>query len=505
MAMERDAASPDFLPMAHRMLRLLILVFALLLWGASARAAPGDHVFSQGYAAGGIATVDSGGAITAAGTFFGSVDFGGGVLTSVGMFAPDVYVAHFDSSGNHLWSAAFDHANGFGGVVIDAMTTDAAGDVYIAGRLYDGDVDFGGGLLAGSNQLLIVKFSSAGVHQWSALYGDGVPNGIDASAAGIAVAGSTTASLDFGGGAITTLGGRDIFYAVLDPSGAHLRSVGYGNAGNDQSAADVVIDSAGNVTIGGGMIGGVDFGGGVLGAVTADLFLASFDSSGTHRWSQVIAGSYAGGSSVVSVKPRLALHPAGSPLAVAGEMRGSIDFGGGLLSSNGQADVYLARYAADTGAHLSSTNIGGSTSEITEKLSIDSSDNTVITGTMFGDWDAGGGLLGYAGSSDLFVVSLDATDAHLWSASFGTASSDSLGGNSIVPTTGDVVLWGGASSGVDFGGGALTDAQFYIVGIEGNGGGGAAALPSLGPASLLLLAGGVALLGVRRLRSRELD
>ncbi len=505
MAMEAGPDHAYLSLMTRSNHRLLTLVSALVLGSAATSyAAPGDHVFSQGHAASGIATVDSGGAITAAGTFTGSVDFGGGPLVATGIFTPDVFVAHFDSAGNHLWSSAFDHANGFGGVAIDAITTDPTGDVYVTGRILDGDIDFGGGLLLGPSQLFIVKFDTLGIHQWSAVHGNGVPEAIDASAAGIAVAGSTTASVDFGGGTITALGGRDIFYAVLDSGGAHLRSAGYGDAGNDQSAADVVIDGAGNVTLAGGMIGGVDFGGGTLGAATADLFLASFDATGTHRWSQVVSGAFSGGSAVVSVQPRLALGPNGTPLAVAGEMRGSIDFGGGPLSSNGQADVFLARYAPDTGAHLSSLNLGGSSSEIVESLSLDASGNSVITGTMFGDWDAGGGLLGFAGSSDLFVVSMDAMDAHLWSAAYGTAGSDFLAGHSLATISGDVVLWGGASNGIDFGGGSLANAELYLVGLEGNGSGGGLPVPATGLTSLLLLMGGLAFLGARRLGLREI-
>jgi len=327
-----------------------------------------------------------------------------------------------------------------------------------------------------------------------------VPTGIEASSAGIAIAGSTTASVDFGGGAITTAGARDAFYSVLDANGAHLRSAGFGDAANDQAAADVAIDSAGNVTIAGGMIGTVDFGGGPLVATTADLFLASFDSSGSHRFSRVMAGSFAGGSSVVSVKPRLALAATGTPLAVAGEMRGNVDFGGGTLSSNGQADIYLARYASDTGTHLSSINLGAATSEIVESLSLDAGGNAVITGTMFGDFDAGGGLLGYAGSSDLFVVSLDAADAHLWSASYGTAGSDFLTGSSVASTSGGVLLWGGAASGIDFGGGALTDAQLYLAMLEGNAGPTVPGLPALGPASIGVLVSAFGALGAVRLR-----
>lgn len=478
-----------------RISRSLALI-ALVGLGGPARAAPGDPVFSLGFpSAGGVATSDPGGAITSAGTFFGSVDFGGGTLNSVGIFTPDFYAAHWDSSGSHLYSYNIPHNNGFGGVSVTAIASDANGNVYIGGRIFDGDIDFGGGMLTGPN-LFLLKLDSAGTHQWSATYGNGTLNAIAVSSAGVALTGSTAASVDFGGGPIASAGGSDAFVVVLDASGAHVFSAGYGDAANDQSGHDVEIDASGNVVVAGGMQGSVDFGGGPLVAAAAYLFLARFGPSGSHVWSQVIAGSFGGGTPVVQVQPYLAL---GSTLAVAGEMRGSVDFGGGPLTSNGGADIYVAVYDPATGAHQWSNHWGAATSEIVQALSRDASGNLLISGTMLGSFDAGGGALPYDAFSDLFLVSLDPTGAHLWSAGFGTAGSDFLAGNAV-DGAGDVLLWGGAGNGIDFGGGALADAQLYLARFEGSGGGGAAVLPALGPIALLGLVIALAAGGLRGAR-----
>ena len=73
----------------------------------------------------------------------------------------------------------------------------------------------------------------------------------------------------------------------------------------------------------------------------------------------------------------------------------------------------------------------------------------MISGTMFASFDAGGGPLPFSGNSDLFVVSLDPSASHLWSAGFGSAGSEFFAGNSV-DAAGDVLLWGPSGSGVSW-------------------------------------------------------
>jgi len=337
----------------------------------------------------------------------------------------------------------------------------------------------------------VVKLDSAGAHVWSATYGDGTLADLAVSSAGLAITGHTSASVDFGGGSIASAGASDAIVALLNSSGGHIFSAGFGDAANNQAGVDVEIDALGNVAIAGGMQGTVDFGGGALVAASANTFLASFDSTGTHRFSRVIAGSFSGGSSVFSVKPSLAL---GSVLAIAGEMRGAVDFGGGALSSNGQGDIYIATYVADTGAHSWSANWGAATSESVNSLSINSLGHLVVTGTMLGAFDAGGGTLPYTSFTNLFMASYDAAGAHLFSEGYG-------GGITLGNSTdaaGDITLFGIANPGVDFGGGPLADAEFFFARLEGSGPGAPAHVPGLGLLGGIGLASLLGVSGMRR-------
>ena len=84
----------------------------------------------------------------------GSVDFGGGVLTSAG--SSDVFLAQFDWNGNHIWSQRFgDSAYQLG----HDLATYGAETVFVTGQFF-GSVNFGGDTLTcvGGLDIFVAKF-----------------------------------------------------------------------------------------------------------------------------------------------------------------------------------------------------------------------------------------------------------------------------------------------------------------------------------------------------------
>ncbi len=67
--------------------------------------------------------------VVIAGVFYYTADFGGGTLTSAG--SGDIFVAKYDTDGNHVWSRQFGSTNF--DQALD-VATDAAGNVFLAGR-----------------------------------------------------------------------------------------------------------------------------------------------------------------------------------------------------------------------------------------------------------------------------------------------------------------------------------------------------------------------------------
>ena len=113
---------------------------------------------------------------------------------------------------------------------------------------------------------------------------------VDASG-DVIVTGRFKSTVDFGGGPLTSAGSFDVFLAKFDPSGGHVWSQRFGDSG-DQAAYVVTADASANVIVTGRFQSTVDFGGGVLTcAGYDDMFVANFDPSGNHIWSRGFGSS----------------------------------------------------------------------------------------------------------------------------------------------------------------------------------------------------------------------
>ncbi len=426
----------------------------------------GDHDWSAGYDTGGETAVDGAGDVVIHGAFFAPIDFGGGTLNPVNFFDGDQYLARYDANGNHLWSVQFS-PNGFG-VANEIVACDPSGNIYVAGNTFNGTtLDYGGGPLP-ANEIYVAKFGPDGTFQWSSSYGAGTIKGIAADNTHVVVTGFTTGA-DFGGGTVGAGGGNDVFVARLTAAGAHVWSAGFGDA-TDQGGLDVALDGAGNALMVGSMNGTVDFGGSGLVATDLDLFLASFSSAGVHNWSQVFDGTFTAGGGIL-VEVGVDASTAGA-VAIAGEMVGAVDFGGGVLPAFGFADVYVAMFNS-SGIHQWSAGHGAAaTSDGADDVAFDMAGNVLVTGTFGDDVDFGGGDLIHNGvpangDYNMFVAQYDGAGGHLFSAGYGQqvyATGCGIGG-------GVVVINGLAGSAIDLGGGPLSSYQLFLGRIDGGGGG----------------------------------
>lgn len=339
----------------------------------------------------------AGDSVYAAGTFEGTVDFGGGPLTSAG--DADVFVVKLDHDGNHLWSRRF---GGEGSEYYPAIALDSAGALYLHG-VFEGTYDFGGPPLEGYG-LALAKLTSSGEHVWSTAVGN--LNYYDAFRRGFAVTpgGETfvfTGSLEAGqpfllkydaGGALAWSkalpeGGYMLpawrFPIAADAtSGAVIAGeisgeldLGNGphegyfaaSVGNDGSLLwdryfpgggfglmTVSIDGEGSVLLAG--VGSFDVG---IGPTGGDAFAAKLDAGGEAVWSRAFWNIHTNG---------LAADPAGR-IAVAGETSPEVDLGGGpvkdapeggcvgRLSADGEAEWVVA-FRADSALAVAASPTG---------------------------------------------------------------------------------------------------------------------------------------------------
>jgi len=236
----------------HRFFAITVLALFLLSFGTQTRAQ--SHLWSQRFgdtdrdAIEGVA-VDAAANIIIVGHFAGNVDFGGGALTSAGLY--DIILASYDENGTHNWSQRF------GDTVND----------------------------------------------------EGFAVAVD-SEANIAITGYFRGSVDFGGGAVVSDESEDIFVAKFDIAGNYLWSFGYQGGSNSDEGQDIAFDPDGNVLVTDDFGDTVNFGGGPLTAGGFnDIFLLKFDADGNHVWSYAFGDSvdtqHEAGRGVAAVWPRM--------------------------------------------------------------------------------------------------------------------------------------------------------------------------------------------------------
>jgi hypothetical protein len=152
------------------------------------------------------------------GVFGGTVDFGGDTLTSAG--SPDIFLAKFDTNGGHLWSKRFGDSRVQYG---RSVACDGSGNVVVTGYFRSTVNFGGGTLTsAGADDIFLAEFDSNGNHLWSKRFGDewlqqmGHSTACDGSG-NVVVTGHFEGTVDFGGEPLTSAGNDDIFLAKYEP------------------------------------------------------------------------------------------------------------------------------------------------------------------------------------------------------------------------------------------------------------------------------------------------
>jgi hypothetical protein len=149
--------------------------------------------------------------------------------------------------------------------------------------------------------------------------------------------------------------------------------------------------------------------------------------------------------------------PAGD-MVIGGTFAGTVSFGGSaLVSSAGNYDLFVAKYAGATGAHLWSQRYGGATEEHALAVCVDPAGDAYVAGYFLGTTNLGGSNQTSAGAADGFVAKYRGTDgAFLWGARFGGTDNDYA---ETVACDGTRVIVGGRfrSTLINLGGADLTN------------------------------------------------
>lgn len=390
------------------------------------------------------------GEIVVAAQFGFDIHFGGDPIFTTGTGGA---VVKFDSGGNHIWSQGL---VGSGNAYPRHIAVDPHGNVSVTGE-FSGTVDYGGGEISATSGIFVAQYDNAGTHIWSrAIERSGLSQirGIGADALGnVTITGSFRNTIDFGGGPLTATI-VDAFVVQYDSVGDFAWARTFKTVGTD-----IVVEPMGDIIVTGLFRSTSDFGGGPIVTTTDSIFLVRYDSGGNHIWSKSV-----GTGQVQAV----AVGPDGN-IVITGRFHGTRDFGGGPIWSVGGTDIFLAQYDS-TGNHIWSKRMGGAGFDDGFGVDIDLLGNIVVTGTFFEEVDFGGGLISSAGKSDIFVAEYNNAGDHIWSEGIGGEFLD-YHGDGTVDRFGEVIVTGSFTGSIDFGDGLIrsrSDTDMFLMKFSGD-------------------------------------
>jgi hypothetical protein len=380
---------------------------------------------------------------------------------------PDIFVSKLDAAGNFVWLRTM------GGTNIDearTITTDATGNVYIAGYFY-GTADFDPGSSTFNltspgmgYDAFICKLDPSGNFLWAKRFGgiDGdMANSISVDISGHVLATGTfsgTVDFDPGPGSFNLSSSSGAaFITKLDANGNFIWAKNFGGLGVTISPASIKSDASGNV-ITTGMYDGLaaDFDPGISTYTLStngllDVFISKLDVSGNFLWAVSFGSSNNDSGDDIATD-------SGNNIYATGSFSSSVDFDPSssvfALTSNGLSDIFVCKLDAN-GNLVYAKNMGGTSAENPNAITVDATSNVYTSGSFLSttaDFDPGPGTftLGNTSSTqDIFVSKLDASGNFSWAQRIGSIYHEDAA-DIQVDATGSVFTTGVFSSMLDF-------------------------------------------------------
>ena len=400
---------------------------------------------------------DPEGNVYVTGFFQGTLNFGRGNMTNKGY--EDVFIVKYDKNGNCLWSRSIGGSGSDRGKFI---YRDKAGNIYVTG-FFESTVIFGIG--AGSRTVtsngrydaFVVKYTANGVYQWVKTFGgtsmDFGSSICTDSSGNIYITGNFASTVDFGSGSVTTRGGYDVFvikYAA-DADGTFQWVKTFG-ANDDDWGTSICMDSSDNLFFTGCFQGTVNFGGGnVTSQGFEDVFVVKYtaNTSDTYQWVKILGGTnYDRGTSVCT--------DISGNLYVTGEFIDTVNFGNESVTSKGWSDTFVVKYANDQGGTYQwAKTFGAGNHDRSYSVCTGLYGDTYITGYFQGTVNFGGGNVTSQEWEDAYVVKYSANGNYQWVKTIG-GTMYQFGNSVYADSFGHVYVAGYFYSSVDFGDGYIS-------------------------------------------------
>jgi uncharacterized repeat protein (TIGR01451 family) len=342
-----------------------------------------------------------------AGSTFSNTEFSdaSGTQTTIGIGEYDIYAEKLDPGGNILWAKQL---GGAGLDLLESVTTDLLGNIYLAGFFND------------TIRLEGVDTLQTDTDNW------------------------------------------DIFLIKLDPNGQPLWAHSFGGALKDEAHA-VATDQQGNVYLTGFYRDTIDFdpGPGVFtmagnSSGTETMFILKLNPDGNFTWVKHMTSGTNHGLSVGKT-----LLVKNGHLYAGGYFSGKVDFNpnAGVMEFTSQFDDGFVQKFNMFGGLIWTMPVAGNLSERVLAITVDDQDNVISTGYFSGsiDLDPGVGTTSFtsAGNHDVFFQKVNASGQFIFGKKVGGTTQDQ-GWGITTDKAGNVYTIGLFGATVDFDPGAMT-------------------------------------------------
>jgi hypothetical protein len=329
-------------------------------------------------------TTDASSNIVVAGLFSGSLDFGKGALSSANFglgsnaydyYAGTAFLIKLDPQGNTTWSQAF--AANSNASQIDQVVTDAAGNIDFA-AVGPGGMDFGGGAVGGTSALnlsYVVQLGADGSYRFAKPVTASQPAMASNATGAMWVTGTAGAmAVDWGGGSVAVTN-EAVVLGEFSSAGAYVSSFSWAPLQGNYSASNAVVDASGEIFVSTdyAMLSATD--GGTDDSLSSRT-ITKLSASGAPLWSDATTFLYE-----TSSAPQWLALDAAANVFVGGDFQGTLGWGGAVVTSAGDYDVYVRVY--DTAGHPRSiARWGGSGAERLSAMTTDASGNAIVLGVQ---------------------------------------------------------------------------------------------------------------------------
>jgi hypothetical protein len=348
------------------------------------------------------------------------------------------------------------------------VEVDQSGYSYMTGEfLGTHDFDPGPGvfnLVAGTSDVFFAKYDAEGNLVWARSIGSaGGDSGTDIwidEDGNVVLSGVFIAEMDADPGPgiynLFSVDNNDGFLAKYTPDGNFIWAFNLGSPNFERCRA-VTGDFDGNIYVVTEIKGTCDFDPGPatvnftnFGSGDSEIMLAKYSPAGAYIWASRMGGT--GNDLVRDVK----VTPSGF-VYITGEFALTADFDPSAAMSNlvttGSLDGFVAKYSAATGAFVWAIKMGGTGSDVTYAISLDTLSNLYASGKFIGtaDFDPSAGVsnLVSAGSDDGFLAKYDSMGVLMWANRLGSTSVDRVQAVHADPL-GNVFISGRFRNTVDF-------------------------------------------------------